>query len=113
MNTDRQLIKSLYRRFRRRPATLDARRLDLLADFIVDGRGLELDGDRLIFTSMEPSSPFRAIPLDNIHGVADLGPLLAIVLHSSIIFLNRQTLAATVHLKPPTLSDRLSSLFKF
>lgn len=112
MITDRQLIKTLYKRFRRRPATLDARRLDLLADFIVDGRGLELDDNRIVFTSMEPSSPFRAIPLDNIHGVADLGKLLAIVLHSCIIFLNRQTLDVTVNIKPLTFSDRLSALFK-
>ncbi len=107
MTNDQQLIRSLYKRFSRRPSTLDERQLHLLADFIVEQRGLELDDDRLIFTEMEPLSPFREIRLDNINGVADLGKLLAIVMHSSIIFLNKETLAATVHLKPPTFADRL------
>lgn len=110
MTADSKLIESLYRRFRRRPATLDERGLHLLAGYIVDEQGLELDDDRLVFTEMEPMSPFREILLNNINGVADLGALLAIVMHSSIIFFNKTTHAASVHIKPNTLRDRLAHL---
>lgn len=111
MTTNQKVIQQLYRRFRRRPSTLDERGLHLLADYIIDEQGIELDEDRIVFTGMEPTSPFREIPLNNIHGVADLGKLLAIVFHSSIIFFNKQSHEATVHIKPPTLRDRLAHLF--
>lgn len=111
MITDRKLTDSLYRRFRRPAATLDERCLYLLADMIVDQRGMELDNDRLIFHTVSPSSPFREIPLKNINGVADLGAMLAIVLHSSIIFINKESLATDVHIKQPTLADKFRAAF--
>lgn len=100
MNIDRQIIDSLYRRFPRRPATLDERNLRLLADYIVDDNGVSLCDDRLIFTGMESGSPFREIMLEHVHGVIDMHTHIAIVLHSSIIFLDRATLRAHVHLRP-------------
>lgn len=99
MRADNKLIDSLYRRFSRRPESLEARGLYLLADNIIDRNGLDLEGDRLIFSEMDATSPLRSILLDNIHGVADLGELLAIVMHSSIIFFNKATHETTVHLK--------------
>lgn len=110
MIADKKLTDSLYRRFRRRPRTLDERCLNLLADFIVEERGIELDEDRLIFTGMDKMSPFREILLNNINGVVDLGVLLAIVMHSSIIFFNKTTLEATIHIKRTTWRDRLAHM---
>lgn len=100
MDISSNLIDSLYKRFSRRPATLDERNLRLLADYIVEDRGVSLCDDRLVFTEMSSDSPFREILLENIHGVADLGRMLAVVLHSSIIFLDCRTLEAFVHVKP-------------
>ncbi len=100
MEISSNLIDSLYKRFPRRPATLDERNLRLLADYIVEDRGVSLCDDRLVFTEMSPDSSFREILLENIHGVADLGHMLAVVLHSSIIFLDCRTFEAFVHLKP-------------
>lgn len=110
--TDQELINSLYKRFGHQPATLDERHFDLLADYIVDGRGIELDDDIIIFTHIAGKSPLRRIPLRNINGVADLGGLLAIVLHSAIIFFNKQTLAVTVHLRHLTFTQRLKLKIK-
>lgn len=110
MTTDQKIIRQLYRRFHRRPATLDERGLHLIADHIVDEQGIELDDNRIVFTEMDCMSPFKEILLDNIHGVVDLGKLLAIVLHSSIIFFNKQTHETSVHIKPASLRDRLTHL---
>lgn len=107
--TDKNLINGLYRRFRRRPATLDGRNLRLLADFIVDERGISLQDDDLVFTETPPDAPFHKIPLENINGVADLGKLLAIVLNSSIIFFNKETLETTIHIKQPNPVERILS----
>lgn len=112
MTINEELTKDLYRRFRHRSATLDGRNLHLIADFIVDDRGVTLEDDSLIFTETPPGSPFRAILLENINGVADLGKLLAIVLHSSIIFLNKETLQTSVHLRPLSRLERLTACIR-
>lgn len=111
MNIDRKLIDDLYRRFRRRPSTLDERNLRLLADFIVEERGISLEADSLVFTESAPDSPVREILLENINGVADLGRHIAIVLHSSIIFFNKDTLQTSVHLRPLSRLERLLHRF--
>lgn len=111
MIADKKLIDSLYKRYRRRPDTLDERNLYLLADYIVDEQGLELDDDHIVFTGMDKNSPFREILLKNINGVEDLGGLLAIVLHSTIIFFNKSTHAASVHIRPLRMRDKLANIF--
>lgn len=111
MSGNDKLIQSLYKRFNRRNASLDERRLDLLCDNIVDQHGLELNDDSIVFTAMPNGAALRSIRLDHIRGVAEVGELLAIVLHSSIIFFNRQTLQTSVHIKPAGLLDRLRGIF--
>lgn len=114
MNTDKKLIDSLYKKYRRKPDTLDERGLHLLADYIVDEQGLEIDDDGIVFTDMDPLSPFKVIKLDNIYGVKDMGGLLAMVMHSSIIFFNKKTHEASVHIKQPTFADKMANiLLKF
>lgn len=112
MTGNDKLIKSLYKRFRRRTSSLDQRRLDLLCDNIIDRRGLELNDDRIVFSAMPANAPLRSIRLDHIRGVAEIEQYLAIVLHSSIIFFNRTTLQIAVHIKPPTLLERVANLFR-
>lgn len=99
MNNNHELIKSLYRRFRRKSVSLDDRHLDLLCDNIVDQNGLELDDDSIVFCSMPDNAPLKRIRLDNINGVAEFGPTVAIVMHSSIIFFNRVTHETSVNLR--------------
>ncbi len=110
MMSDKKLIDSLYKRYHRRPDTLDERHLYLLVDFIVDEQGVELNDDRIVFTGIDEHSPFREIRLNNINGVEDLGGWLAIVLHSTIIFFNKDTHEVSVHIRPISLRDRLSSI---
>lgn len=99
MNNNHELIKSLYRRFRRKSVSLDDRHLDLLCDNIVDQNGLELYDDSIVFCSMPDNAPLKRIRLDNINGVAEFGPTVAIVMHSSIIFFNRVTHETSVNLR--------------
>lgn len=94
-----EIIKSLYKKFKRQPSDLDGRHLDLLCDNIVDQRGIELDDDCLVFTDMTEDAPLRRIRLDHIYGVQEIGGWLAIVLHSSILFFHPQTLQTQVHLR--------------
>lgn len=92
-------IKELYRRFKHRPKRLEDRNLSLLVDYALDTDALDMDDEVIVFTRMDPSSPFREIDLENIHGVADFPEAVAIVLRNSIIFINKRDLSTYAHIK--------------
>ncbi len=102
-------IKELYKKFRRRPKRLEDRNLSLLVDYALDTDALDMDGESLVFTHMDPTSPFREIGLERVHGVADFPEAVAIVLPNSIIFINKRDLSTHVHIKqaPTSLIDRI------
>lgn len=102
-------IKKLYKQFRHRPRSLQDRNLSLLVDYALDTDALDMDGEKLVFTHMEPSSPFREIDLERVNGVADLPDSIAVVLANSIIFINKKDLSTTAHIRAerPSLWQQL------
>jgi hypothetical protein len=61
---------------------------------------VDLDNNQLLIGSIDSSSPFHSIPLNRIHAIVPFEEWTAIVLHSSIIFLNRKSPKVSVHIKP-------------
>lgn len=110
MSITSDMINELYRRFKRQPKRLEDRNLSLLVDYALDTDALDMDGEKLVFTRMEPSSPLREIMLDKIHGVADLPGVTAVVLRNSIIFIDKDDLSTRVHVKQ--LRRPLSAWFR-
>lgn len=110
----KQVIDSLYKKYRRIPRRLDDRNLGLLIDYALDHDSVTVEGDRLIFNQLNDLSPFREIEIERIHGVVNFADVIAVVLHSSIIFLNKETGAASVHVKlnPTSLRDKLRWWFR-
>lgn len=106
-------INELYRRFRRQPKRLEDRNLSLLVDYVLDTEVLDMDGEKLVFTGMPQSSPFREIELERVNGVADLPEAMAVVLPNSIIFINKSDLSAHVHIRQikMPLRQRLRRIF--
>lgn len=100
MATEADIVKELYRRFRRQPKRLEERNLSLLVDYALDTDALDMDGERLVFCRMHPCSPFREIELQRVHGVAELADSVAVVLPNSIIFINKADLSTRAHIKP-------------
>ena len=76
---------------------------------------IDMDGpvDSLIIRSVEPHSPFHRIPLEKIHAIVPFEEWVAIVMHSSIVFLNRKSSKVSVHIKPykPSLWERIKGMF--
>lgn len=93
-------IEELYRKYRRQPKRLEDRNLSLLIDYALDTDAVELDGDMLVFTHLDASSPFHRIELERIHGVVDLDEAVAVVLPHSIIFINKKDYSTHAHIKP-------------
>jgi hypothetical protein len=102
----KHVIQSLYKKYRKAPESPDCLDMQLLYDSAQENHKISVDIDNYTLTigSLEPSSPFRTIPLNNIHAIVPFEEWIAIVLHSSIIFLNRKSSKVSVHIRPHSTS---------
>lgn len=108
----KKVIDSIYKKFKKRPASPDELDIPLLFEKIPIEAAIEIDGDQLAINSIDSSSPFHSIPINHIHAIIEFDEAVAIVLHSSIIFISKDDGAVHVHLKDlgPTFIDRVKSL---
>lgn len=110
----KQNIETIYKQHRHLPETPYDLNLGLLFTPEMDAHKLSIDPDeKLIIGSVSPASPFRKIALKRIHAILDFDELIAIVLHSSIIFLHKNDPTVNVHIRQtkPSLGDRLRGIF--
>lgn len=109
----KRVIEELYKKYRKLPESPDFLDMGLLFDYAAEHHNvsIDMDGpvDSLIIRSVDPRSPFHRIPLEKIHAIVPFEEWVAIVLHSSIIFLSRKSSKVSVHLKPhkPSFMDRI------
>ena len=112
----RKNIDEIYSKYSKRPSSPDELNMSLLFDACSEFHGVYIDPDtdELIISSVEPASPFYAIPVSKIHAIVPFEEWVAIVLHSSIIFLNRKSSKVAVDIKPISLGfeERLRNVFK-
>lgn len=112
----RQNIDTIYSKYSKRPSSSDQLDFPLLFDTAAEFHGIYIDPDtnELIISSIQPDSPFHAIPVDKIHAIIPFEEWVAIDLHSSIIFLNRKSSKVAVDIKPleQSLGGRLRNLFR-
>lgn len=74
---------------------------------------VDIDTNELIIGAIDARSLFHRIPLAHIHAIVPFEEWTAIVLHSTIIFLNKKSTKVSVHLKPPTptVTERIKGIF--
>lgn len=108
----KKVIDSIYKKFRKRPVSPDELDIPLLFEKVPIETAIEIDGDQLVINSIESSSPFHSIPVSHIHAIIEFDEAVAIVLHSSIIFISKEDGSVHVHLKDigPTFIDRVKSI---
>ena len=108
----KKAIDSIYKKFRKRPASPDELDIPLLFEKVPVEAGIEIDGENLVLNSVDSNSPFHKIPVSHIHAILDFDEAVAIVLHSSIIFISKEDGSVSVHLKEIglTLLDRVRSM---
>ena len=104
----KKVIDTLYKKFKKRPETPDELDIPLLFEKVPGDASIEIDGDRLVFNSIESSSPFHAI-----HAIVEFDEAVAVVLPNSILFISKDDGAMSVHLKAlgSSVLSRLGSLF--
>lgn len=112
-----KVIDQLYRQYNKRPKSIDELNIPLLFEAVHPMHGIEFDEGELVINSVPLDSPFHRIPLMLVHEIVEFEESVAIVLHSSIIFLSRRAddeNPVQVHIKPIEMSmtDKLMSMFK-
>ena len=109
----RQLIQTLYKKYSKPPKSVDTLNLALLFDYAAKHHNIFIDPEteELTIGSIAPESPFHKINIHRINAIVPFEEWVAIVMHSSIIFLNRKDSKVAVDIKPvgPSLLDRLRS----
>lgn len=106
-------IKSIYRKYRHKPANVDELNIGLLFEKNLEKQDIEIKDGAVVINSVEPLSPFHEIPLDRIHAIIDFDLHVAIVLHSSIVFLRKDSDKVDIDLKmlKPSLLDYITMGF--
>ena len=107
----KKVIDAIYRKFKSRPTSPDELDIPLLFEKLPEQAGIEIDGDSVVVGSINPKSMFHKIPVSHIHAIIEFDEAVAIVLHSSMIFISKEDGSAHVHLKEMTAGflDRLRS----
>ncbi len=104
----REVIDTLYKKYSKAPSSSDCLDMSLLFDYLSEHHDITFDMegpvDCMVINSIDPSSPFHSIPLRRIHAIVPFEEWIAIVLHSSIIILNRNNSKVSIHIKPTKLS---------
>ena len=108
----KKVIDAIYKKCRKRPASPDELNIPLLFEKLPEEVMIEVDGNDIVINSVSHDSPFHSIPVSHIHAILEFDEAIAIVLHSSIIFLSTDDGSMHVHLKDigPTLIDRIRSI---
>ncbi|MDE6048678.1 MAG: hypothetical protein K2G09_03170 [Paramuribaculum sp.] len=95
----KKVIDSLYKLCKNRPDSPDELDIALLFDDVAEKHSLQLNEKYLTINSLPPDSPFHRIAFKCIHGIIEFEEDIAIVLHSSIIFLSKKDSKVHIHIK--------------
>lgn len=112
----RENINEIYRKYKKAPASVDDLNIAALFDQTAINHDIMIDPEEgtITFGSIDPASPFHTLPMDRINAILAFDEWVAVVMHSSIVFLNRRNSKVVIDIKPVTrtLGDRLSDIFK-
>lgn len=101
-----EIIKEIYKQYDKKPKSMDCLDFALLFDKVGVLHNILVDPDTQTLTidSIPEDSPFHQVALKNIYAFVPFEQWVAIVLHSSIIFLNTKRPITSIHIKSHKLS---------
>lgn len=110
----REIVDTLYKKYKKPPKSVDLLNLSLLFDYAATHHNIFInpETEELTIGSIDPTSPFHALPIKRINAIVPFEEWVAIVMPASIIFLNRKNSKAAIDIKPlkPSLLDRLKGI---
>ena len=106
----KKVIDTLYRKYRKRPEGVEQLDIGLLFEYASEHHSIEIDEEgNLLINSIDTASPFHKLSLSRIHGITQFEDVVAIVMHSSILFLSKHDDSVNVHIKfdEPSIWEKL------
>lgn len=105
----KQVIEAIYKSCQKPPESPDDLAVEILFSSIENPLAISIDNNYLIIHTVDENSPFHKIALKRIHCIEEFEDEVAIVLHSSIIFLDKKEGKPSIHIKPerPSFVDRM------
>lgn len=100
----KHVIAAIYKQFRHQPSNPAQLNIEYLFDEALDYLDITVDDTQVTIGALDANSPFRIIPIRRIYGIAKFDSAVAIVFHSSILFLNRHGKGVSIHIKQPPKS---------
>lgn len=102
----RELITALYKKYPRRADSVDMLNLALLFESTSELHDIHIDADSetLMIGSIAPNSPFHQLQLQHLHAIVEIEDWVAIVMHSTILFLSCKDSSTAVDIKPVNVS---------
>ncbi len=110
----KEVISELYRKYKKLPSSPDELDIASLFEHLHKSHDVSIDDEgNLVIHGVDENSPFHAIPLRNIHAIVNFEEEVAIVLHSTIIILDKKDSNVYVNLRAvgTTFAEKLRSLF--
>ena len=109
----KEVIKEVYRKYRKKPKSIDCLQVGLLFDAVGETHDIEIVDDKIVINSVESTSLFHKIALSRVHGIVNFEKTIAIVFHSSILFLDKYEPKQSVHIKPQprTFMEKIKKMF--
>lgn len=112
----RENIKEIYRKYKNAPESTDDLNISTLFDETAIHHDIMIDPEdnTITFGSIDPSSPFHKLDMKRINAILGFEEWVAVVMHSSILFLNRKSPKVAIDIKPmrETFGERVSKLFR-
>lgn len=109
----KKVIDSIYKTCTKRPENPDDLNVELLFEQIENPLAISVEDGWLILHTVDPLSPFHKISLSRINCIEAFEDEIAVVLHSSIIFLNKKDGKPTINIKQEknSIIDKLKYKF--
>ena len=96
----RKEIENLYKTYCCPPTCADKLNVELLFQIPLEYHDIEIDDNaNLCINSLPPTSLLRRIALHRINAIISIERWIAIILRSSIVFLNKYSSESRIHLR--------------
>ena len=107
---DEQVIKEIYKKFRKPHKNVSDLRLDYFLPMLQQHHAIENDGFEIVLKDVDEYNPFRRFLIRSLTAVLEFDKLIAFVFRSHILFMGKEDNQLHVHIKPedtPSLFDRI------
>lgn len=107
----KEVIKEIYKKYNKRPSSPDELNMPPLFEAAHQSHGIGIEDEKIKINSIPQNSIFHTVPLRNVNAILEFESVVAIVLHSSIIFLSKTDNRNYVNFKPMEMSfiDKLKA----